>query len=161
MPKIDIRRASKADLDCVTRLWLEMMEYHLTLDPRFELAHDSDEAYREYLNTVFDNYDYAIFVAEADGIVVGYTIGMILTNPAVFSLARYGFIAEMMVTADQQRNGIGNLLWTYVRRWFHRRGIAVIQLNVSPHNQRGYNFWKRVGCTEFLHIMWHTIPKDV
>lgn len=161
MPKIEIRRATQSDLPKVQQLWLEMMEYHLSLDPRFELAHDSKEAYLEYLHSIIDNYDYAIFIAEADGEVTGYTIGLILTNPAVFSLARYGFIAEMMVTATHQRSGIGNYLWTHIRRWFYRRGISVIQLNVSPHNQRGYNFWKRVGCTEFLHIMWHTIPNDV
>ncbi len=161
MTGVEIRRATPDDLPNVVDLWLEMMEYHLTLDPRFELARDSKAAYGEYLQTILDNYEYAIFLAEADHRIIGYTIGMILTNPAVFSLARYGFIAEMMVTQSQQRNGIGNLLWTHVRRWFHRRGVDVIQLNVSPHNKKGYNFWKRVGCTEFLHIMWHTIPKNI
>lgn len=161
MPKIEIRRAAPDDLPKVQKLWMEMMTYHLSLDPRFELAHDSNEAYREYLNTIVDNYDYAIFIADLDGETVGYTIGLILTNPAVFSLSRYGFIAEMMVTESKQRCGIGDHLWTHIRRWFYRRGVSVIQLNVSPRNQRGYNFWKRVGCNEFLHILWHTIPKDV
>ncbi|MBN2328876.1 MAG: GNAT family N-acetyltransferase [Candidatus Omnitrophica bacterium] len=161
MSSIEIRRADRSDFPAVTKLWLEMMEYHLSLDPRFELSFDSEQAYAEYLDSIFDNYDYAVFVAQIHGEIVGYTIAMILSNPAVFSLSRYGFIAEMMVTKEHQRSGVGSHLWNFVRRWFHRRGVSVIQLNVSPNNERGCQFWKRVGCSEFLHILWHTIPKDL
>jgi len=161
MTDLIVRRAKEEDLSQVYLLWKEMMEYHLTLDSRFDLAPDSREAYLEYLHSILDNYDYAIFVAEQDRKIVGYTVGMILSNPTVFSLSRYGFIAEMGVNSTHQRGGVGHRLWEYARRWFQRRGISVIQLNVSPRNERGYNFWTQVGCTEFLHIMWHNIPKDV
>jgi len=137
------------------------MEYHLSLDPRFELAIDSKGTYMEYLHSIVANYDYGIFVAEKEKEIIGYTIAMILTNPAVFALDRYGFIAEMAVSQTQQRSGAGKSLWLHAQKWFHRRGISVIQLNVSPRNERGYNFWKKVGCDEFLHIMWHTIPKNL
>lgn len=161
MAEVKIRRATVHDLHRVTLLWKEMMDYHHSLDPRFELAYDSKETYLEYLHSILENYDYALFVAESDHKVVGYTIGMILTNPPVFALERYGFIAEMSVSESEQRGGIGYMLWTHVRKWFYRRGVSVIQLNVSPRNQRGYEFWKKVGCDEFLHIMWHAIPKNL
>lgn len=160
MDRVVIRRAKEDDLQAVTELWKEMMAYHFSLDPRFEITHDSDAAYMDYLMSIYDNYDYTILLAESGERIVGYTIGMILANPAVFALARYGFIAEMAVTEDHQHGGVGEQLWTQVRRWFHRRGVNVIQLNVSPDNKRGYNFWKKMGCTEFLHILWHDIPKN-
>lgn len=161
MAEVIIRRARLEDLPRITTLWQEMMAYHLTFDPRFELAADSEEAYLEYLHSIMDNYDYAIFVAEREPTILGYTIGMILSNPTVFALARYGFIAEMAVTPEEQHGGIGQQMWNHARRWFHRRGITVIQLNVSPRNERGYRFWTKMGCGEFLHILWHNIPKDV
>ena len=141
--------------------WSEMMNYHLSLDPRFELAFDSDESYLEYLHSIRDHYDYIVLVAETDKRIVGYTIGMILSNPSVFALTRYGFIAEMSVTEEFQHAGVGKQLWDYLRRWFYRRGVAVIQLNVSPQNQKGYEFWTRMGCREFLHILWYDIPKKL
>lgn len=137
------------------------MDYHLSLDPRFELAHDNESAYLEYLLSIHNNFDYAIFVAETGGEVAGYTIGMILNNPPVFALDRYGFISEMAVDGTLRRNGIGMGLWEHVRRWFHRRGVTVIQLNVSPRNELGYNFWKKVSCNDFLHILWHDIPNNL
>lgn len=155
-----IRRARKEDFPFITTLWKEMMDYHNSLDTHFELVADSEAAYMEYLYSIMENYDYAIFVAEMENTIVGYTIGMILNNPAVFALERYGFIAEMAVSGDHQHHGIGHTLWIHVRRWFHRRGIKVIQLNVSPRNQKGYSFWKKSGFDEFLHIMWHDIPKN-
>ncbi|MDP8246205.1 MAG: GNAT family N-acetyltransferase [Candidatus Hinthialibacter antarcticus] len=155
-----IRRATKEDLPFVVGLWKEMMNHHLSVDPRFELGPDNEGAYLEYLYSIIDNYDYALFVAEHDARIVGYTIGMILANPQVFALGRYGFIAEMSVSADLQRQGAGRELWERVRHWFKRRGVKVIQLNVSPRNIKGYDFWKQLGCDEFLHILWHDIPKD-
>lgn len=160
MAEFKIRRAKEADFQRITELWIEMMSYHLSFDSRFELAVDHKESYLEYLRSIQENYDYAVFVAEEGDEIIGYTIGMILSNPTVFSLVRYGFIAEMMVSESKQRTGCGEKLWEHARRWFKRRGITVIQLNVSPHNKKGYNFWKKVGCNEFLHIMWHDIPKD-
>src|SRR3989339_1809248 len=99
------RRAKTEDLPEVTNLWNEMMNYHLSLDPRFDLASNNKEAYLHYLHSIKDNYDYAIFVSELEGRLVGYTIAMILTNPEIFSLERYGFIAEMAVTEACQNHG--------------------------------------------------------
>ncbi|MDX9753689.1 MAG: GNAT family N-acetyltransferase [bacterium] len=160
MEGITYRRAKVDDFARITDLWEEMMAHHLALDPRFELAFDSREAYLEYLASIIENYDYGVFVAVGETQIVGYTISMILANPAVFALERYGFIAEMAVSQGWQRHGVGEGLWNHVRRWLARRGITVLQLNVSPRNQKGYTFWKKMGCDEFLHIMWHTIPKS-
>ncbi len=156
-----IRRMREGDIPRVTELWHEMMNHHLAVDPRFELAIGNEEAYAEYLRSTIENYDAAIFVAEMNGTLVGYTIVMILSNPAVFALERYGFISEMAVDGDYQRGGIGKTMWEHARRWLKRRGIRVLQLNVSPRNEKGYAFWKKVGCTEFLTIMWHDIPKSL
>lgn len=161
MKGLTFRRAKTDDFTQITDLWEEMMAYHLSLDPRFELAFDSREAYLEYLTSIIDNYDYGIFVAVLDTKIVGYTISMILNNPPVFALERYGFIAEMAVSQTLQHGGIGKGLWNHVRRWLYRRGITVLQLNVSPRNEKGYTFWKKMGCDEFLHIMWHNIPKTL
>lgn len=161
MTSLTIRRATPEDLPRITELWKEMMDYHLSLDPRFEMSVDSKEAYLDYLFSVLDNYDYAIFAAVKKKEIIGYTIGMILANPPVFALDRYGFIAEMAVTASERRSGMGHQMWDHIRQWFKRRGIDVVQLNVSPLNERGYKFWQESGCDEFLHIMWHNIPKDL
>ncbi len=160
-PTTTIRRIRDGDVRRVTELWKEMMALHLSVDPRFELAIGNEEAYAEYLRSTMENYDAAIFVADVDGEVVGYTIVMILSNPAVFALDRYGFISEMAVSESWQRGGIGGRMWEHARRWLKRRGIRVLQLNVSPRNERGYSFWKKVGCTEFLTIMWHDIPDSL
>lgn len=160
MTDLIIRRARKEDFPLLIALWREMMDVHYSIDKKFELSLNPDAAYLDYLHSIADNYDYAIFVAQQGNELVGYTIGMILANPAIFALDRYGFIAEMSVAKQHQQKGVGKQLWLHVRRWFHRRGIQVIQLNVAPGNEQGYAFWKKVGFDEFLHILWHDIPKN-
>lgn len=158
MNSVIIRRASLEDLPAITKLWKAMMEYHRTFDERFDLVTNAEEIYLEHLTSHLTNFDYGLFVAIENEAVVGYTIGMILNNPAVFKLDRYGFVSEMTVNETHQRKGIGNLLWNHLQKWFHRRGITVMQLNVSHRNEKGYRFWKKMGCDEFLTIMWHDIP---
>ena len=158
MNNVIIRRATLEDLPAITKLWKTMMEYHHSFDERFDLVVNAEEIYLEHLTSHLTNFDYGLFVAKENEEVVGYTIGMILNNPAVFKLERYGFVSEMAVNETHQRKGIGNLLWSHLQKWFHRRGIRVMQLNVSHCNEKGYPFWKKMGCHEFLTIMWHNIP---
>ncbi len=136
-----------------------MMVYHRSFDARFELVPDAEDIYLQHLTSNLSNFDYGLFVAEIDETITGYAIGMILNNPAVFQLDRYGFVSEMAVDETYQRRGIGGELWKHLQRWFQRRGVQVMQLNVSPRNTKGFEFWKKMGCNEFLTIMWHDIPR--
>jgi ribosomal protein S18 acetylase RimI-like enzyme len=161
MTPIIIRRATLEDLPDITRLWKAMMDYHRSFDERFDLVNNAEEIYLEHLTSHLSNFDYGLFVAVEDESVIGYTIGMILNNPAVFTLDRYGFVSEMAVDEAHQRKGTGKMLWNHLQKWFQRRGIQVMQLNVSHRNEKGYRFWKKMGCDEFLTIMWHDIPQKL
>jgi ribosomal protein S18 acetylase RimI-like enzyme len=151
---VNIRRARHEDVESVASLWMEMMREHAERDSRFGLSENALSAYAEYAHGILDNSETAIFIAEVGRSRIGYVLALILENPAVFELKRYGFIGEMIVSKDERRSGIGRLLWDRAKRWFRRKGVTVVQLNVSVLNEGGKAFWRSVGFGDFLEIKW-------
>jgi ribosomal protein S18 acetylase RimI-like enzyme len=86
--------------------------------------------------------------------VVGYVLALLLPNPPVFKEQRYGFIAEMVVDPAARRSGTGRQLWERAKRWFKRKEVKSVQLNVSPLNMAGMKFWGSLGFKDFLKIQW-------
>jgi len=149
------------DIETISLLWLEMMREHEDRDRHFALVSDHpEEHFRDYLKSILDKQDAVVYVAEEDGAVIGYVLALILDNPEIFELRRYGFIGEMSVSSRHRRSGVGNQLWERARSWFHRKGIDVVQLNVSPRNESGVRFWRSLGFEDFLEIKWRDLGKE-
>lgn len=134
------------------------MAHHRTFDPRFAVLPDSKARYEDYLGDLMRNTDNRVLVAERSRRVIAYAIGMVLANPPLFALPRYGFIAEMSVEAECRGQGVGTQLWNEMLEWFRGRGVTVVQLNASTLNESGQAFWRRRGCRDFLHILWYDMP---
>lgn len=149
------RRMRFEDVEAVSLLWLEMMREHETRDAHFAIADGSpEEQFRDYLLEVLEKRDAVVYVAETEGRVVGYVLALIFDNPRLFALKRYGFIGEMSVAGDHRRSGVGRELWARAEGWFRRKGIEVVQLNVSPRNTGGKSFWASLGFEDFLEVKW-------
>ena len=131
-----------------------MMEDHQSFDSRFQLDARADEEFEEYFSTILGSYSNAIFVATGADSVVGYTIVAEMENPAVFELKKYGFLCEISVDPGFAGRGVGRILFDRARRWFKRRGLEVIQLNVSRKNEPGLRFYSQLGFRPFLDILW-------
>lgn len=156
---VSIRRGEDQDIPRIVDLWLELARNHESVDDRFLLKPNPEQTYREQITELLANPEVACFVAVDCGQVVGYTLVMIWTNPEFFALDRYGFVAEISVSPSAREKGIGKLLWERSRRWFARKGVSVVQLNVSPKNQAGMKFWSNAGFDEFLKILWIDLEK--
>ena len=154
-----IRRAERGDIQSVAALWLQMMREHQSRDSRFELGNDAETAYSQQLGEMMEVPDNAVFVADDNGHLTGYIFAMILPNPPVFSRDRYGFVAEMVVDCDCRRSGTGKELWERAIRWFRRKGVKNVQLNVSPLNEAGLAFWEPLGFRDFLRILWRDLDE--
>jgi ribosomal protein S18 acetylase RimI-like enzyme len=156
------RRAARSDADAISALWRQMMDYHARLDDRFALDPGASQDFTAYLDDILENYIYAVFVACERGKeqILGYTIVTEMDNPPVFRLKRYGFISEICVAEGHQGRGVGKALLDRANRWFRRRGLKVAQLNVSPHNKTGLEFYHKRGFSTFLEILWLDLEED-
>ncbi len=149
MPSV-IRPAKRADLDPIVLLWREMWDLHAAVDPRVAPTANANKVMRDLLDGWYEGDDGCLFVADEDGGLVGYVLGLILENPAIVANPRFGYVSDLAVAAASRSRGIGSRLLEEAHAWFRKRGVKVAEVQVSALNARAAAFWKRHGYAPFV-----------
>lgn len=151
---VAIRSAGLADLDAIVALWMAMMREHESFDPRVQLADTADDAYRQYARHYIARGGAAVFVAEHQREVVGFSLAYRARNLPMFRPVYFGYLSDLVVREPWRGRGLGTALLEATKRWFRQRGIAHIQLQVYSRNTSGLAFWHKTGLSDFVHGLW-------
>jgi ribosomal protein S18 acetylase RimI-like enzyme len=81
---------------------------------------------------------------------VGFVIGVIQENGPLISPERLGYVSIMVVDKAHRNIGIGNALWTELRKWFLAKEIRYFELCTEFGNTLSGSFWKNRGFDTFL-----------
>jgi len=150
-----IRPATQRDAEAIGDLWVELMNYHATLDPRFSVPRHGRVNYIRQVQKALRDESFQVLVAvNGQRVVIGFVMGYIGQNPPIFASSRFGFIADLCVTQVHRRQGIGERLVQEICRWFRLRGLNSVQMNVAHHNPQSQSFWRKLGGTDYLDHMW-------
>jgi RimJ/RimL family protein N-acetyltransferase len=137
---IVVRRAVPGDAVAVVRLAEEVgAEEGRWLISTSEWRSAADE--RRYLRAVRRSTHAAVYVAEADGELVGRLSLARDTHPASFHVADLG----LMVAAEHRRRGIGTALLAAAVGWARAVGVEKLELHVFPHNEAAIALYERFG----------------
>jgi|SRR5579859_910435 len=149
MPPLVVRRARAEDVDLLVRLWREMWEFHVPLDPRFEITAAADLVMGKWFEETLENERAVLLAAEeTPGSVLGYCHAMILENPPVVPHQFYGYVSEIAVR--DRRRGVGTRLLEAAHDWFREKNLSYSEVNVSVRNAVAGRFWRKQGYSEFL-----------
>ena len=131
------------------RLWREMWEFHLPLDPRFEISPAADIVMAKWIEDSLQSERSAIFVAEeSPGAIEGYCHALRQEYPPVVPRVHFGYVSE--VSVHRRRRGVGSRLLEAAHAWFREQGLTYVEVNVSARNAVAKEFWKKHGYTEFI-----------
>ena len=134
---VDVRAARVSDLDDLVGLLQELfsIEADFTPDP---------ERQRRGLALLLDGSpDRRVFVAEADGRVVGMA-----TVQALVSTAEGGFVGlveDVVVARGERGRGVGRRLLAALEAWARERGLTRLQLLADRENAPALRFYGRCG----------------
>ncbi len=153
-----VRRMSPGDTDAVVELWKGTVAYHAGIDARLEVREGSEEEFRRFLTRIVSSReDVIILVAEVDGEVVGFLIGMVRERTPVFIRSIHGYITDIYVDPGFRRRGIGRRLVETAVEWFAARGLDHVRLQVAAANAAGIAFWKNLGFEDYFLELWKEI----
>jgi len=147
MNHIKYRPAKPTDIPGITALWLEFMDVHAAIDPRFPLSEDAEQKFQSYINQVLADQNAFVLVAEADSSLLGYCLARVSQHPAVFTKQTYGYINDLFVTSRQRRKGIGQALFEATATALYNRGIPDLEVSLVPRNEIASSFWRKLGFT--------------
>ncbi|HZE96218.1 MAG TPA: GNAT family N-acetyltransferase [Planctomycetota bacterium] len=144
-----VRRARIEDVESMVLLWREMWDFHVPLDPRFEITASANLVMGKWFEDTIPNDRALLLVAEEKpGLLLGYCHAMIMENPPLVPRQYYGYVSELAV--HERRRGIGTRLLDTAHAWFREKGMSHVEVVVSVRNAVGGTFWRRQGYTEFL-----------
>jgi ribosomal protein S18 acetylase RimI-like enzyme len=147
MTTIDIRRARDEDGPALGRLGAHLMRTHYAFDPqRFLAAHgNAEEGYEWFLRSQLSEPAAVVFVAERDGVVVGYVYAGLeplswkeLRGPA-------GFIHDIVVDESSRRLGVAEALLRAAFDWLKTEGAPRVVLWTADQNAAAHRLFARLG----------------
>jgi GNAT superfamily N-acetyltransferase len=157
VPRLPVRRATRADIAVLARLDIEL-PLHQRLSPTFSAGKVGtvEERLAEWADDI-ENTEYATFVAERDGEVIGSAVGCALEKSSMHvSLARpdnAGFLAFAAVFPVARGAGAGRALGEAVVDWAARSGFDSVVTDWRVTNLLSSRAWPALGFTEtFLRL---------
>ena len=158
-----IRPGTETDIPEMLRLWREMMDFHARVEPRFRPLPPpaGEQAWEGYLrHDIWGNEDWCVFVAEADGRLIGQILGVLRDSVPVFEPERFGYVTDVVVDPAARRSGVGLALFEALKAWFRERDVPRLQLQVAHNNPISQAFWRAMGCTDYMDTLWYDLEAE-
>jgi GNAT superfamily N-acetyltransferase len=154
-PGLTVRRAGRDDIQVLAELDL-VLPRHQGLAPTFSSKEmpTLEEALADWEESI-DDRDYATFVAERNGKVIGSSIGCSLEKSSAHSgLAQpdnAGFLAFAAVFPEARGAGAGRALGEAVLNWSAEVGYTSVVTDWRVTNLLSSRAWPRLGFVQTFH----------
>lgn len=144
---VQIRAAIATDYVKLCEVFAEIDGYHAEALPHIFQAPPGPARSRASVQGIIDNPDAALFVAEADGDIVGLVDVRLHTTQDIPILVarRYAVIDAIVVRRAFWGQGVGRHLMHRAETWARARGLGEVLLNVWEFNRRAIDFYERLG----------------
>ena len=131
-----IRKADKEDLPGILRLVRELALYERAPE---EVTATIDDYQRAFTEGVFD-----AFVAEKDDFIIG--TGVFYLTWSTWK-GRMLYLEDLVVTANERRNGIGQLIFNAFLEEAHRLNCVMVKWQVLDWNTLALKFYENNAAT--------------
>ena len=146
---MEIRKATQQDLEQVVKFGVILLKQHSDLDPYFEPVETVDKVYRTFLKGCLDSEDKLFLVAENNGRLMGYAVGVIQTRSPIFKITENGFINDVFVLEEFRKLGIAGEFLAELKKWFESKRINHVELSVHAYNEIGKKTWAKFGFESY------------
>jgi len=142
---VKIRQASETDLQQIVKLSEKLGRDESAMDSMVSPLPSEFQNPKWILKNI-KGENTVVFVAEADGKIVGYSLGWI-SQPWSYK-AKRGYICDCFVEKSYRRRGIGKALVKAMLEWFRKKGVECIETDIYSSNIPSLTLFKNLGFKE-------------
>ena len=143
-----IRPGRRDDAAEAARLWMQSAEEHTAHDPVYETAPGAEKTMRRFLADLASSGHSFLFVAVAEGRVVGFVSGELREGSPTFLPKTWASVDDVFVEPGHRNRGMGRALMESVGVWARERGASGVSLQVAAANLRARKFYEDLGFRE-------------
>ncbi|MEZ4223251.1 MAG: GNAT family N-acetyltransferase [Polyangiaceae bacterium] len=141
-----VRLARSEDLEPTARLAGELVRMHHAVDPdRFFLPNQVESGYAWWFERELARKEARLFVAEAEGRILGYAYGTLEERDWNLLLDSHGAVHDIFVVEDARKTGVGELLVNALVSELEAMGAARILLGTMVSNTPAQRLFARCG----------------
>jgi GNAT superfamily N-acetyltransferase len=148
---VEVRRARRADVPGIVRLWHELIEHHRPFDPYLRRRPQGSRIFGNWVRKYIGSRKQLALVAECQGRPVGYALAHIRNMPLPIWQKAYVSISDMCVTESARRKGTGRRMLREVEKWARCKGLARLEVGYLPKNRHAFSFWHKMGFKPIRH----------
>ncbi len=146
---VDIREIVPSDIKTLTELNREVFKSDQDHIDDLEIYWpDSELGQKYYTNVVNKKSNKIGFVAETDGVPIGY-IALWVKSP-LWRIKKYVEIENMGVIPGQRSNGIGTKLLEKAASYAKSLGADRLEVSPFSKNRRALAFYRKFGFEDFI-----------
>jgi ribosomal protein S18 acetylase RimI-like enzyme len=142
-----IRRATEADLPALGRLGALLVRAHHEFDAKRFIAASprTETGYASFLGTQLASADAAVFVADDDGEVIGYSYAGIEGHDWMSLRGPAGVLHDLVVDPLHRRNGAGRALLIETLAFLKSQGSPRVVLSTASQNEAAQRLFASEG----------------
>jgi ribosomal protein S18 acetylase RimI-like enzyme len=149
--KIKIEEAKRKDINSILRLQMDLADYNKKIDPKYYRSgkERKKQLRKSFLKSVSKKRRNRKFlVAKIKNRVIGFFIGGIHKSLPFCREEKIGEVYRAYVDKKFRGKGIGKLLFEELLKWFKRRKIKFVEVEVDSRNKIGIKAYKKYGFFE-------------
>lgn len=145
--KIEIKSATKKDLDILCDLQYSLVDYHHKIDKKNKTGRQAGDSFRKMIIKKIRSKKSKIIIVWNEKNPVGYCYGSI-EKPIVLNFKEVGHISDLFIKEKFRSMGIGRMVLDYYFDWFKKNNIKLVQLSVHKQNSGAYDLYRKLGFEE-------------
>jgi ribosomal protein S18 acetylase RimI-like enzyme len=133
------------------RLEVELQDFERTVEPGLPAGAQMADAYIEHLFACCAKWQGRMFVAEHDGVVVGFVCvyGRVPQEELDESPDPYGFVSDLVVMPAHRNTGIGQRLLAAAESYARECGVTELKIGVLQRNGGALRLYERLGFRQY------------
>ena len=143
---MQIRIAEKSDLSAAAELWYERIALLQQIDPCIELLPNALADWRCRATSWISDDETAFYVAEEEGIMIGFAAVRVAKVRAALHPSRLGVLLGMAVDLHASHRGLSGNLLDRARQWLLKRNVECLEIDVPARYAVEAAFWYAQGA---------------
>lgn len=152
MTRVDVRPATLNDIPELCRLYFAFHEFYVASVPKRLKSLGSWEEFdasqlTHRLQEILDNHKSCLFVADANGTLVGFVEIYIQEDEPDPARMMYvhGHLQSLMVVPGWRKKGLGKRLVHAAERWAAKKGASEVRLDTWEFPGDPVKFYEKIG----------------